>query len=148
MIQRIQTIFLLIAAILMAVTVCSPLAILSDHTVFRCLGIYLEPAAPEKFTWGVLTMSLFGGLFSFLAIFFYKKRKLQMKLCTMSILFIILFYVAFGSYLSTGMTSLHLEFVRIQYGLILPLIAMVLIILAHTKIKADEKLIESLNRIR
>ncbi|MDL2214974.1 DUF4293 domain-containing protein [Dysgonomonas sp. OttesenSCG-928-M03] len=151
MIQRIQTIFLLITAILMAVTVFSPLAELTDEgklalTFFSSgIGIFFSAQYP---TWGVLTFALLGGLLPLVNIFMYKNRKLQMKLGTATSLIIIAFYVTFYVYLNSLMANNSLNFEGIGYGITLPAIALIFNILAILRIKKDEKLVQSLNRIR
>jgi len=149
MIQRIQTIFLLIAAILMAVTVFSPLAVVTNtennFSYFDSFGMSTagEMVSP---TWGVLFFVVLGAVLPLINIFLYKKRKMQMKICTVTIIVIIAFYLTFFVYLNsiTGLDALQ----RVQYGIILPAVALVFVLLALSGIKKDEKLIQSLNRIR
>ncbi|SHE54784.1 DUF4293 domain-containing protein [Dysgonomonas macrotermitis] len=152
MIQRIQSIFLLVAAILMAVTVFSPLAFLADNAdgyfIARCLGFYKNGVGLEYPTCGVIVIAALVTVLLFITIFLYKKRKLQLKLCYTSIVIILAFYGTFYAYLQAGLTATATTFVNVKYGLLLPVIALIFIILAITKIKADEKLIQSLNRIR
>lgn len=151
MIQRIQSVYLLLTAILMAVTVYSPLLILqgSDMTsTFRCIGIYEEPFEPIYWTCGVLFLAIISALLSFINIFLYKKRKVQIKVCNIISLLIILFYATVGIYYYTGSSKLGITNITITYGLILPVIALIFNILACIKIKADERLVQSLNRIR
>lgn len=152
MIQRIQSVYLLLTAILMAVTVCSPLLILQVGEgaigTFKCIGIYDEPFEPLYSTWGVLFFTVLSALLSFINIFLYKKRKVQMKVCNVVTLFVILFYVTIGVYFYTATSELGITGFTISYGIILPLIALIFNILACIKIKADEKLVQSLNRIR
>jgi len=151
MIQRIQTIFLLITAILMAVTVFSPLAgIKSSETdvILSLTACGIESASVIFKTWGVLCFAILGAVVPFINIFLYKNRKLQIKLGTLTSLIIIVFYVTFYVYLNSLTTNNPLAFNNFQYGIILPLIALVFNILAILRIKKDEKLIQSLNRIR
>lgn len=152
MIQRIQSVYLLIAAILMAVTVCSPLAVLigtpDSFYLFKSMGVFEDAIALSYPTWAVAALSVVSALLSFLAIFLFKKRKVQIKMCYASIACIILFYAAFAYYLYTGQAALSAEFEKVEYGLAFPAISLILTVLALSKIKADEKLIQSLNRIR
>ena len=151
MIQRIQSIYLLITAILMAVTVCSPLAWLQGENgmyVFRCLGIYDEPFTPIYWTWGVISIAVLSAILAFINIFLFKKRKVQITICNIISLLIVILYITTGTYIYTAKEVLGAEFERIDYGVILPTIALVLNILAIMRIKKDEKLVQSLNRIR
>lgn len=136
----------------MAVTVCSPLAVLQHPDgiyLLKSIGvIYLESFETEYPTWGIVSIAALSALLAFISIFLFKKRKLQMKLCNINTILIMLFYITFGTYLYTGMNALGVEFLSIKYGIILPLIALIFNILATIKIKADEKLVRSLDRIR
>lgn len=152
MIQRIQSVYLLIAAILMAVVVCTPLAVLigasDSFYLFKSTGIFADGSMFVYPSWAIAGCAVVSAVLSFVAIFLFKKRKVQMKMCYILIIFIILFYAAFAFYLYSGQTALNAAFVKVEYGLALPAITLVLIILALSKIKADERLVQSLNRIR
>lgn len=151
MIQRIQTIFLLITAILMAVTVFSPLASVKSTeagNVFILLTCGIESASPAFKTWGVFTFAVLGVLIPLINIFLYKRRKLQMKMGTLTSLIIIMFYITFYVYLNSLTANHPFVYDNLQYGIIFPLIALIFNILSILRIKKDEKLIQSLNRIR
>ena len=150
MIQRIQTIYLLLVCVLMSLTLCSPLATLSGSEqlyLFNACGFYLgsENVSP---TWGVLTFAGLSAVVALVSIFLYKNRKKQIKVVNLNSLLILLFYVTFGVYLIVSAGRLNLSFPKMSYGLALPLVALILNTLAYLKIKADEKLVQSLNRIR
>ncbi len=152
MIQRIQTIFLLITAILMAVTVFSPLAELDGtgtdkNFIFYACGM-VSAVGMSLRTWGVLTFAVLSTLVPLVNMFLYKNRKLQMKIGTATSLLIIAFYVTFYIYLNSLMMNHGLTLHGLQYGIVLPIIALVFNILAILRIKKDEKLVQSLNRIR
>lgn len=152
MIQRIQSVYLLIAAILMAVVVCTPLAVLigtpDSFYLFKSMGIFEDGTILVYPSWGIAACAIITALLSFVSIFLFKKRKAQIKLCYASIVFIILFCVAFAYYLCTGQSGLGADFSKVEYGLALPAISLILMVLALSKIKADERLVQSLNRIR
>lgn len=61
MIQRIQTIYLLLAAILMAVSILCPLLdiVYTDQVVsLYARGLFVDPNLVEP-TWGILALSIF-----------------------------------------------------------------------------------------
>ncbi|MDH6354938.1 glucan phosphoethanolaminetransferase (alkaline phosphatase superfamily) [Dysgonomonas sp. PH5-45] len=150
MIQRIQSVYLLLVAILMAVAAFLPLAELKSTGVlyeFEAAGIFFEGHKVFA-TWGVITFAVLSALASFANIFLYKKRKVQISVCAITLLFIMLFYVAFGVYMNVAVAKLNAEFLGFEFGISLPAIAFILNILAWHKIKADEKLVRSLDRIR
>nr|WP_297163452.1 DUF4293 domain-containing protein [uncultured Dysgonomonas sp.] len=152
MIQRIQSVYLLIAAILMAVVVCTPLAVLigasDSFYLFKSMGVFENDLTLVYPSWGIAVCAVISALISFVSIFLFKKRKLQIKMSYVSIVFIILFYAAFAAYLYTGQIALEAKFSKVEYGLALPAISLIVMVLALTKIKADERLVQSLNRIR
>lgn len=151
MIQRIQTIFLLLTAILMGVTVFSPLMVLEggDNLLYSYFPSGIGQLFNEQYsTWGVLFCAGISALVPLINIFLYKKRKVQMKLGTLTSLLILFFYVTLYVYYNAYVTKYGLTFEGIQYGLILPVIALVFNVLAILRIKKDEKLVKSLDRIR
>ncbi len=147
MIQRIQTIYLLLVAVLMVLPVFCPLLDFNDKFTTTALGVCF--GGSNRFpTWGVLAFSLLPALIALTAIFLYKKRKTQMLLCRIVSVLIVLFYVTFAVYMNAAMDKLSLEIQSAQYGLLFPFVALILSLLATSRIKADEKLVKSLDRIR
>lgn len=150
MIQRIQTIFLLIAMVLLIVAMFSPLAVLvaGDNILFyKVCGFYKGEEVLFN-AWGLLTFASVSALLSLITIFMYKNRKLQVRLCNINIITIVIAYITFGVYLNAGLDKLEATFLRIDYGIALPAIAIILIVLAISRIKKDERLVRSLDRIR
>ncbi len=153
MVQRLQTIYLLIAAILMAVTVFSPLATFVAEGIGKEFFYYtwgFESVVGEAFskTWGVITFTVICAILPFINIFLFKNRKLQIKVGNITTLFILFLYVTIGVYAFSIMGENSLVLVNAKYGIILPFIALICNVLAILQIKKDEKLVQSLNRIR
>lgn len=149
MIQRIQTIFLLLTAVLMAATIFFPLVEVADQKFaleFRSLG-FTRLFAVEKMTWGVLFFTVLSVLAPLVNIFMYKSRKRQITIGWLTLLFIILYYITAGVYFMSYIGS-DAEGISIQFGIILPLLALIFNTLAIIRIKKDEKLVRSLDRIR
>lgn len=152
MIQRLQSIYLLVAAILMAVTICSPLAFLGGEDnifyLYQSLGFYENGVALKYPTWGVIAFAVLGAIIPFVTIFLYKNRRLQLRLSYVTVVCIAAFYVAHYIYMQTGLEAVSASLISVKYGTILPAIALIFTILAIFRIKTDEKLIQSMNRIR
>lgn len=150
MIQRIQTVFLLLTAILMGVTIICPLLEIYDGQKFvlefRSLG-FTRLVSIEKMTWGVLFFTILSVLAPLVNIFMYKSRKRQITIGWITSLFIVLYYITAGVYFMSYI-GLDAEGISIQLGIILPLLALIFNILAISRIKKDEKLVKSLDRIR
>lgn len=151
MIQRIQSVFLLLVTILMALTAFSPIfTISSDVESYPFFSFGVGDFSEVEFhTWGIFTFALLSSLLSLATIFIYKKRKVQIKLCYIIAVLIIAFYgtaiVYLNSYLGNVGESYTYGF---QYGIILPFVALILDMLAIARINKDEKLVKSLDRIR
>lgn len=150
MIQRIQSVFLLLVCILMALVVFSPLLTVLTETgaklTFDSFGLFTKQIT--FFTWGIVSIGSVCAILPLINIFLYKKRKLQVKIGYLTTLMIILFYVTVFVYFN-ALTNKHaVSFESMQYGIIIPLIALIFNVLAIVKIKKDENLIKSLDRIR
>src|SRR5688500_7313059 len=141
MIQRIQSIWLLITAACAFFAYTLPLFIgkLADNTE----RVFLMG---EKL---MLVVMLIGtGLLALLTIFLFKNRKLQFKLCIL------------GIFLSIGIIALEYFFVEsfkkenlivsgtYQLGALLPIVMVLLFIFASRAIYRDEKLVKSVDRLR
>lgn len=146
MIQRIQSIYLLLAAILMAVTAFSPLLIVDTHLV-TSMGIS-EGNAMIKPTYGIVSTALLSALLSFVTIFFFKNRKKQNIIANVTIASTFFFYVTVLTYMLSYYDNFFTKGIAVSYGIVLPVLAIVLVVLAKGKIKKDEKLVRSLDRIR
>lgn len=145
MIQRKQTVFLLLALAALIVCLCLPIghatvsSDLGHAVVYYNLGAYLGNAfTPHPVPFVDLVIV---GTIAFVNIFLYKKRKVQMLLCTVDIILCILWY---GWYVflvvSNGMKP--------SFAACLPLVAMIFLFMARRGVKADEELIRSMDRIR
>lgn len=147
MIQRIQTLYLLIAAILMAVTAFSPILQLEGDNILFSYGI-MEAENLVKPTWGIVTMAGLSALLSFVAIFLFKNRKKQKNITLVSTLVVVIYYVTALVYLASYLENIFSVISAVAYGILLPVVAIIFLLLALRGINKDEKLVKSLNRIR
>ncbi|MFR9165848.1 MAG: DUF4293 domain-containing protein [Dysgonomonas sp.] len=151
MIQRIQSVYLLLVALLMALAVFLPLIAFKDVSAnileLKGLGIFFE-AQKAYPTWGIFFVGGIISVLSLINIFLYKNRKKQMRICVINTLLLLFFYVTIAVYAHFGMQALNLTFYSVKFGLALPLLAIIVNTMALVKIKADEKLVKSLDRIR
>lgn len=154
MIQRIQSLFLLVSAILMILIVFLPFGslILKTGAVvdFGALGLTIQTNTETivKFsTWPVLVMVSMSGLISLITIFLFKKRVLQIRLC------------AFNLVISLGCIALMFIYLhqagkyfdaKVYYSILIafPAVSAILLWLAIRSIGKDEALIRSIDRIR
>lgn len=150
MIQRIQSLYLVLAAAAMLIAISTPLATFffnSDEVVFEAMGIYLNGNLTDS-TWGLFAIGIVSSVLALITIFFYKNRILQIRLSIFNIILMVGFYLYLGFILYMVYPVEDLSFHKIGFGAIMPLIGIILVILAIRKIGADEALVQSLNRLR
>lgn len=150
MLQRIQTLYLLLAAAAMLIASVTPLAFFmhdGDKVVFEAMGIYLNDVFNDS-TWGLFVVGSVSSLLSLITVFLYKQRMLQIRLSIFNIVLMIGFYLYFGFLFYQLITFETMAFQKVGVGIIMPVIALILTVLAIRKIGADEVLIRSLNRLR
>ena len=150
MLQRIQTVYLLLASICMVVSLLTNLAVFTyiDGTAyFKAMGFYNngEMIFP---TWSLFVIGIISVLLFLLIIFIYKWRILQIRFSIFNIFLILGYYGLIAFYILKRNPEAHSVFENMSIGMITPFIAIVFTYLAIRKIGADEALIRSLNRIR
>lgn len=155
MIQRIQTIYLLLVIICLGLAFAFPFAeyqIQGTIYVFNIFGLAIEGENVIKFPYYV-SIALSIGL-SIVTISRFKNRALQMKLGRFNYLVVLLTIVMSFVNIRTVEESLVsiaqdlTPIVTYGIGLFLPVAALVFLFLANRAIKNDEKLIKSIDRIR
>ncbi|MAN28124.1 MULTISPECIES: DUF4293 domain-containing protein [Mesonia] len=136
MIQRIQSVYLLIVVLLGAV-----------------LPFFLPVWSTEEGTSVFATdqfmiMTVFGAsaILALITIFLYKKRKLQISLGRLNIIlnFILLGFFVYWSLTLPG----EMQISQKGIGMFLPILSIVFLAMANKAIKKDEALVKSADRIR
>lgn len=130
MIQRIQSLYLLLVVVL-----------LSAAYVYPQISIQPQALTLSDLPWSVFPLGLLIGM-SAANIFNYRKRPLQMALGRISIVlgFLTFAYFAYGHFGHGGQVP--------GYALVAPLLAVVFTSLANKAIRKDEELVQSANRFR
>lgn len=149
MIQRIQTVFLLLIAGLMLAILFFPLGcIVSPHDplMIDVRGIH-GPDGSLVSEWALYILPVCSALLSIVSIFLYKRRKLQINICYLTIFSMVMFYVFFLMYTWTPGQS-YAHDIRFYVTILFPAIGIILEFFAIRGIKKDEKLIRSLDRLR
>lgn len=149
MIQRKQTIYLLLSVLALIVCLCLPIGQLEPKgmgmpVVWYNLGLVRDQAIQAR---PILFADLVvAGILAFAAIFLYKRRKLQAKLCTASMVLCMAWYAYYAFVvLNEFQTGGAFSF---QFAACLPFVACVLLFMARQGVVADEKLVRSMDRIR
>ncbi len=156
MIQRVQTLYLLLAAISILLVFGFDIAHYVDASgIESSLSLYkLEKANGEigDVAWGmvpVIVLSITAALF-LVTIAFYKNRLLQIKLVRIGYALVMACVGTLWYFVSENYWSLDLEEVDFGYsiGFFLPFVAFAFALLSNRGIIADVKLVKSLDRLR
>ncbi|WP_035336415.1 DUF4293 domain-containing protein [Dokdonia sp. PRO95] len=136
MIQRIQTIYLLLAAL---VSLGLPYAF-SLYSDVNGEAVW----ATDDISY--ITLFSLSAVFSFISIFLWNNRKNQFVLGRLNILlnFALLGILVYRSQILSGGTAV----LEKGIGMIIPLVSIVLLVLANKAIKRDEDLVKSVDRLR
>jgi presenilin-like A22 family membrane protease len=154
MLQRIQTIYLLISTILISVSIFIPIfEFNSMKYVFHTYGI-IETGIDANTVHSQVNNTIIiailltiSALFTLISIFLYKKRIMQMRFTVISIILLLSFYFLVAIY-RFFIFDIEITSTTFSIGLIIPLIASILNYIANRKIKKDEDLVRSVDRIR
>jgi len=150
MIQRIQTLFLLISTAILSLLYFFPLTEFSDSSNqifnFNVFGIYIDNEEIISTIPLIILLSIVV-LLSLISIFAYRNRPLQMRLSVFNILVLVGFIGMFAFYIFNSTERIN---ANIHYTIfsVMPVISILLIYLAHRAIKKDEELVRSADRIR
>ena len=149
MIQRIQTIYLLVVAILMVVMMSLPVGNVlgADNTIyeFTNLSITAQGGEPDYAPWALFAILMVEAVVSLITIFQFKRRILQMRLTSFATILMIGYYVVLVIFVL--MLKGDRSFVP-QWTVCLPFIAIVLNWLAVRAIGKDEAMVRSYERLR
>jgi len=152
MIQRIQSLYLLLITALMAAVLLCPLGVLTNNAgVFEFTAFSVKSGAvcvqPMFPLWILGALAALCTAIAFVTIFLYKHRGIQIRLCTVNGVLMVLFYVAYAMLFFSIYRDADVDY-NPDFTIALPLIALILDILATKAISKDEALVQSLNRLR
>ncbi|HYW95834.1 MAG TPA: DUF4293 domain-containing protein [Bacteroidales bacterium] len=154
MIQRIQSIYLLIATALFSIMLTNPVAQiqLSNNTFLLFYHSKIVSMSTDTFqpvpTWPVTVLIAVIMLIGLVNIFLYKKRTTQMRLCVFNIMLmfglvgLIWFYTRYAVNKYDGIDSVFL------WPIVIPFISIILTYLALKGIQKDDALVKSYERLR
>jgi hypothetical protein len=158
MIQRIQSIYLLLAFLSAVLLFFFPLAGIYGSTATYKFYVYgminMVPGEQSIFsfmtTFPLLLIHILVAAFAFGCIFLYKNRGNQMKMVRLAILleiiFIALIFFVYASIIEKNLAASpnYLD----EAGIYFPLISLIFLILANRSIMKDERLVRSVDRLR
>lgn len=158
MIQRLQSIFLLLVAVAMGLTIGLDLwiqAIPDSEETWKMTALFMErmdasgAVVESRSNWYIAAIATFSGLLAMISIFQYRNRARQMMLNMINSLFMV--GLVAGTFLITNGVNKEIGAVdngSYQIGFWAILAAMVCNMIANRFIRKDEALIKSVDRIR
>ncbi len=153
MIQRIQSIYLFLAALFMGGLFFQSADIISiETTAPSTLGdmVYLNDKVLDIYDQNILiAFTVVVVIFSLLALFLFRNRKLQITLSRVAML-VVLFFLIFSVYLSYADLAPYISTVKItpHIGVFLPIVVIICLILAVKGIRKDDLLVKGMDRLR
>lgn len=157
MLQRIQSVYLLLAAIGSTIFFFAPISnieINNNFFIIKASGVYFKDGDSYVFDSPLLALSsvlLFHVLLSLITIFQFKKRNLQVTLCNLNLvlLFVGMGLVFFyGGNLPEKPIDANVANIVYSFGGLIPLFSFAMVFLAKWSINKDEKLVRSADRLR
>ncbi|HLO57193.1 MAG TPA: DUF4293 domain-containing protein [Bacteroidales bacterium] len=156
MIQRVQSIYLLLVTILMSFILIKPYAgitlvdgqslLLKAHVITIQSGENV--ISTYKTTIPVIFLVLVSGFLSFFTIFLYHKRILQIRLTLLNMVFIVILTCSMLAYYFTVKSNFTDETSTLRLGMAFPVLALIFCTMAIRGIRHDELLVKSYDRIR
>ena len=155
MIQRIQTLYLLIIVILSGFVIFSPIAELinsADNLIYLVdiNGVSLVKPTGNIFEsniWGLTAISMVVAVFSLITIFSYKNRIKQIRYCVINMLFMVSYYAFLLFYIWSACNRLHTDW-HLKLTTVFPIVNLILNFLTIGAIGKDENLVKSADRLR
>lgn len=158
MLQRIQTVYLTASVIACALLFSFPMAKFNNDVqgtyILSAIGIkYLNMVDPPMFvnfwlTFPMMILVFASIIFTGSAILLYNKRRSQLILVNISFLLNVILVALIYLYYTGYVEKLSKVLPSYQFGIFLPLISLVLLVLASRSIRKDEALVKSADRLR
>ena len=156
MIQRKQTVFLLLAVIASALTFFFPLADFIGEKGSYIMFIHkINDLVPDSsnsyslnFILPLLSANSFVIIFSLISIFLFKNRKAQMKIIKLNILLEVVLIGLFFLYYVDVLEKASGALASYKAGVFMPMISLVFLVLAYRGVMQDERLVRSADRLR
>lgn len=152
MIQRIQSVYLLVVAVLLVVAMCLPAGVFTEGggvavNVFKPLGISMADGSFRS-TWGLFGILLLSAIIAFCTVFLFRNRMLQVRMTIFNSILLIGYYIAFTAFVLVLKTDFAGMAFRLGWALCLPAISIILNYLAFRAIYRDELMVKAADRLR
>lgn len=152
MIQRIQSVYLLIVTGLLIAAMCLPVGnfIAADgitECVFKPLGVTLSDGSMHS-TWGLFGILFLSAVIAFCTIFLFRNRMLQVRMTIFSSILLIGYYITFFVFMIMLKDDLDAMSFQLGWALCLPGISIILNYLSFRAIYRDEVMVKAADRLR
>lgn len=153
MIQRVQTLYLLLATVFAALALFLPVIGFADANgteVATATGLGFTSTLNElagNHPIATLCATWLCTLLPFVTIFFFKKRKRQMRLCSLNVVLNVVALASFA-YTAYAVNEAMSLVPALRVGIACPVLAIISTLMAHRAIKRDDDLVRSEYRIR
>lgn len=152
MLQRIQTIYFLLAVaclLLMFAFDFALIDVVKNQYIFNASGIMVENKEASLIPFSVVIILL--AVYTLGVMMLYKKRPLQLKLGRLNyllylFLIVMMFYSADNAAEATGLKDIAV--IKYGIGFYLPIAALPFLFLANRAIKRDEEIVKAIDRLR
>ena len=145
MIQRIQSVYLLLVTILPVGQFIGSDGI-ATH-VFKPLGVTLADGSFQS-TWGLFGILLLSAIIALCTIFLFRNRMLQVRMTIFGSLLLIGYYIAFFVFMFILKGDLNAMSFQLGWALCLPAVCIILNYLAFRAIYRDELMVKAADRLR
>lgn len=149
MIQRIQTIYLIIVVLLFVLSFIIPIVDFTSTQATLTLQYYIAQSDTiNLYAWPSAIVALLIIVLSLITIFKFNNRLIQIKYCNIISILILAYYIALIGQVvlfSNGVNEITINW---NPFIVLPFLALPFTILAKRAIRADERLVRSSERLR
>lgn len=152
MIQRIQTVYLLLAFALCILCMCVSIGHFytadGEHVGdLYNLWVHLADGHRSLKPWALFVLLLIPSTLIFMSIFMFRQRAIQMRMCVFNIILLVGWYICYGvfAYILGGVFESDF---RPSVMATIPFTSIVFLYLAFRGILKDEMLVRSLDRLR
>lgn len=152
MIQRIQTVYLMLAFALCIICMCVSIGYFyttdGEHVGdLYNLWVHLADGHRSLKPWALFVLLLIPSTLIFLSIFMFRRRAIQMRMCVFNMILLVGWYICYGvfAYILGGVFE---SVFRPSPLAAIPFACIILLYLAFRGILKDELLVRSLDRLR
>ena len=150
MIQRKQSVFLLLAFIASVVCLCLPLGSFEPQAMGVSFKMYnlmvMLGTCADYSVCGLFGLLVLSSLLSISTIWLYNNRMLQSRLCACNLFLLVAWYIVLGV-MTRNVISADTSF-HVGFAVCLPAVSIILVQMARVAILKDEKRVRDSERIR